>query len=356
MRKVLRVIGIIIAAIIVIAVIYVANIYLAYSRIDDYMKLSPTNNGAKEALAVGSEYEIVTQNIGFGAYTPDFTFFMDGGTESWAKSADSVRELINLGADKVGEVDPDFVLFQEVDIDSTRSYHIDEEAILADRFDGYSYVSAVNYHSAFLPYPIIKPHGFCNGELLTLSKYDITDSMRRSLEISNSFSKLLDLDRCYSVSRIPVDNGKELLIYNVHLSAYGSDAELKSSQVRQLMDDMLNEYNSGNYCVCGGDFNCDFTGTSLPLFNNGITEYKDWVYPFPEELIPDGIVRCRDYSCGEDRCTVRDCDLPYEEGNFTAIVDGFFVSDNVEVTYLENIQAGFEYSDHNPVTMRFVLQ
>ena len=43
------------------------------------------------------------------------------------------------------------------------------------------------------------------------------------------------------------------------------------------------------------------------------------------------------------------------EGNFTIIVDGFIVSDNVTVNFLENVQTGFRYSDHNPVLMRFTL-
>ena len=53
---------------------------------------------------------------------------------------------------------------------------------------------------------------------------------------------------------------------------------------------------------------------------------------------------------------MRNCDVPYKKGNFTLIVDGFMVSENVEVTYLENIQKDFVYSDHNPVVMKFRLK
>ena len=45
-----------------------------------------------------------------------------------------------------------------------------------------------------------------------------------------------------------------------------------------------------------------------------------------------------------------------KEGNFTIIVDGFIVSDNVTVTSLENVVTGFVYSDHNPVVMKFKLK
>ena len=37
--------------------------------------------------------------------------------------------------------------------------------------------------------------------------FPITSALRRSLPIETGFTKLLDLDRCYSVSRIPVDGG-----------------------------------------------------------------------------------------------------------------------------------------------------
>ena len=77
--------------------------------------------------------------------------------------------------------------------------------------------------------------------------------------------------------------------------------------------------------------------------------------PFPAEMLPEGLTRCDNYTDGKVEPTCRNCDIPYEEGNFTIIVDGFLVSDNVTATYLENVQTGFTYSDHNPVLMRFTL-
>ena len=48
-------------------------------------------------------------------------------------------------------------------------------------------------------------------------------------------------------------------------------------------------------------------------------------------------------------------DIPYEEGfTYHVAVDGFIVSDNVTAT-TENIDAGFVYSDHNPVKLIFTL-
>ena len=192
--------------------------------------------------------------------------------------------------------------------------------------------------------------------MLTLSKYKISSALRRSLPISESFSKFLDLDRCYSVSRIPVENGKELVLINVHLSAYGGSDEIRKAQMTMLFNEIKDDYEKGNYVVCGGDYNHDFTGTSTQKLNGGETVDFGWAQPFPDDLLPDCIVRADNYTDGKTEPTCRDCDVPYKEGNFTIIVDGFLVSKNVEITYLENVQTGFAYSDHNPVVMKFLLK
>ena len=54
--------------------------------------------------------------------------------------------------------------------------------------------------------------------------------------------KLVDLDRCYTVSRVPMENGRELILYAVHLSAYTSDGTIAIKQMEMLLDDMQAEY------------------------------------------------------------------------------------------------------------------
>lgn len=335
---------------------YLAYVLLSYSRIGDNQEIISLRTGEDSAVKLGESYTITTQNIGFGAYTQDFTFFMDGGTQSWADSEESVMECIEKAGDTVEGCNPDFILFQEVDFDSTRSYHINQREILENRFKGYSSAFAVNYDSAFLMYPFTEPHGASKAGILTLSRFNITSALRRSLPISESVSKFLDLDRCYSVSRVPVENGKELVIYNVHLSAYGGSDEIRTAQMTMLFNDMKAEYEKGNYCVCGGDFNHDFTGDSTQKLNGGQKVDFGWAQPFPTELLPDCISRCTNYKGESLVPTCRNCDVPYKEGNFTIIVDGFLVTDNVTAVSVENIKTDFVYSDHNPVVLEFKLK
>lgn len=355
-KTVIKVILCVLLALLIAVGGYLGYVLLSYSRIDDNQKITPIKTGEEGTVKLGESYTMVTQNIGFGAYTQDFTFFMDGGTQSWAESAQSVIECIEKAGETVEGYEPDFILFQEVDFDSTRSYHINQREILEKRFNNHSSAFAVNYDSAFLMYPFNQPHGASKAGILTLSRYNISSSLRRSLPISEGFSKFLDLDRCYSVSRIPVENGKELVVYNVHLSAYGGSDEIRTAQMTMLFNDMKAEYEKGNYCVCGGDFNHDFTGESTQKLNGGQKVDFGWAQPFPTNLLPSCINRCIDYKGESLVPTCRNCDIPYKEGNFTIIVDGFLVTDNVETVFVENIKTDFVYSDHNPVVLEFKLK
>lgn len=354
-KRILISAGAILGAIILIVGGYVIYVVASYSRIEDNLALTPEGSGSAE-IATGEEYTVVTQNLGFGAYTADFTFFMDGGKESRARSADSVKACVKAGAEKVKSFDPDFAFFQEVDTGSTRSFKIDEREIVKEYFGGFSSSFAVNYHSAYLFYPVFEPHGASNSGMLTFSKATIASATRRSLPISTGFSKFLDLDRCYSVSRVPVVGGKELVLVNVHLSAYGGSDEIRAAQMNMVLGEIQSEYDKGNYCVVGGDFNHDFTGDSTQKLNGGEEVDFGWAMPFPAEMMESypAAVRAVDYSDGL-KPTCRNCDVPYKKGNFTIIVDGFLTSKNVEVTYLDNVVTGFEYSDHNPVVMKFRL-
>ena len=354
-KKLIKPFIIVLGILIGIVLIYFIYIFATYNRIEDMQVLEISQESSLTDVQTNTTYTVLTQNLGFGAYTDDFTFFMDGGESSWAESKESVVECISKSAEYITSVNPDFILLQEIDINSTRSYYINQLDLLRNSFDGYQEVFAQNYHSAFLMYPFNEPHGFCNAGIATYSKAPITSSIRRKLKISTSFSKFLDLDRCYSVSRIPVSNGKELILYNVHLSAYGGSDEIRTSQMTMLFQDMKKEYDAGNYVLCGGDFNHDFTGNSTQMLNDMDDNAFGWAKPFPSELLPEGITRCIDYSNGETIATSRNCDIPYGPDCFTVILDGFLVSDNIKVSHLENVDHKFVYSDHNPVVMQFEL-
>lgn len=356
-KKMVKIFLVILLIIILIVGAYLVYLFVSYHRIEDNLKLSiddgaPANSGQ---VKVEEEYTIVTQNIGFGAYSDDYTFFMDGGKESRARSKTAVIENTEGLINDLSKLNADFILFQEVDLNSTRSFHINQYDLLREKYSQFDSVKSICYDSAYLFYPILEPHGKSLSSISTFSKYQIEASVRRSLPVSTNISKFFDLDRCYSVSSVSVENGKTLYIYNLHLSAYGGSQEIRDGQINMLIDDMSEKIGNGDYVICGGDFNHDFTGNSSQLLNNGQFDFG-WAQPFPIEKLPNDILICKNYDDGKLVPTTRNNDIPYEEGvSFVVIIDGFLVSPNVTLTELINVDNDFKYSDHNPVMMKFKL-
>ena len=385
-RKILKIIGSVLAVILLALAGYIIYLYASYHRIEDNLQLqvettrgtanettNETNNETTEAntLTTGKKYSALTYNIGFGAYTTDFSFFMDGGKSSWAKSKESVLETIQGAGELAASKDPDFAMIEEVDLNSTRSYHVNEYNILKDCFPDYYYVFAQNYDSAFLFYPFTQPHGSSKSGIGLFSRYPVTSALRRSFPVSTSFTKFFDLDRCYSISRVSVDNGKELVIFALHMSAYGNSDAIREGQIAMLAADMQKEYEAGNYVLCGGDFNHDLkasadeenpeTGKEDQSNSNSDREYESWAYPFPREELPEHFSFCLDQLSKEERSNLwnsaRNADMEYIPGEtYTVTLDGFIISDNIECLSYENINTGYSYSDHDPVYVEFKLK
>ena len=343
----------VLAAVLLVVISYLAYVLIDYHRLGD-MDLEVDRQVSQPAQA-GCEYHLLSYNIGFGAYEPDYGFFMDGGTESWAWSQERLTANVgNIGA-FLSQQNADLYLIQEVDRNSTRSYHVDEAALLREALPEYDGTWAQNYDSPFLMYPLRHPHGASVSGLMTLSAMTVDSARRVELPIENSLMKLVDLDRCYSVHRIPVAGGGELVLYNLHLSAYTSDGTIAMEQLKLLLDDMQREYAAGNWCVAGGDFNKDLLGDSSVYFGAAEQEYS-WAQPIPEGVFDSydvQLVAPLDENDPVPSC--RNADGPYHDGQYVLTVDGFLVTPNVTVGDAAVLDTGFAYSDHNPVKMTFTL-
>lgn len=342
---------------------YIVYMQAQYYRIEDHTVLEIENN-RDDLLKQGETYTAVTYNIGFGAYGPDYSFFMDTGemedgtttTGKYGKaiSKESVEANTKGAVQKLKELDADFLLLQEVDVDSDRSYHINQAEALKEAFPQYGNVFANNFHSAYLFYPLTDPHGAVEAGLLNLSRYRILQAERRSYPVDNSFiTKFTDLDRCFSVLRLEVEGGRELVMINSHMSAYDEGGRIRAEQLKLLNSVMEEEYSAGNYVIVGGDFNHALGEDVAEGFPSG-QKFPSWVSILTQEEMADGITMLRaDNELEVPTC--RGADIPYTKGvNFTTVVDGFLVSDNIRAT-AENIDTDFAYSDHNPVRLRFEL-
>ena len=140
-KTICKTLGLVLLALLILVVLYVVYVFASYHRIGD-QSLSVMHCSSRDAVPMedavetGAVYRVSSANAGFGAYSADYSFFMDGGRESRARSRQAVDENMRGIVAFVKGLSPDFALFQEVDTDGTRSWHIDETAYLSDAMTG----------------------------------------------------------------------------------------------------------------------------------------------------------------------------------------------------------------------------
>ncbi len=348
----------VLAFVIIVIVGYVSYVSIQYYRLEDELVLDVSNNNSLE-LGVSDEYFIVTYNVGFGAYNHEFSFFMDSGemltgekvagTMAKAASIDVVNTNTQGSINTIMNENPDFVFLQEVDINANRSYHVNQYSAFREALSSFASSIAINFHSAYLFYPFQDPIGKTDSGITTFSKYQIKESTRYQLPIDNSFpNRFFDLDRSIMVTKVKTNHDKDLVLINVHLSAYDEGGIIRALQLETLKTIMNEEKN--NFVIVGGDFNHDIA-SSLNLFTT-TQKVPEWVYVFPEENLPEGYRFASATNVG----TCRSTDMSYtKDVNYTVVIDGFIVNEYVTIKNVTNIDNDFVYSDHNPVKLTFGL-
>lgn len=328
-------------------------LFLVFATIDDYRPEEVTfyeNTNAADQLSDSAELDILIWNIGYAGLDASMDFFYDGGENMRPTEEGVLRNMEGISATLSDYSDYDFVMLQEVDKNSKRSYRLNEYDLIKAQFEDYHYSFGKNYNVAFVPIPLKEPMGKVESGLMTLSKYSPSRVERHSFPGNYSWPmKLFMLDRCFLVNRIGTKDGMEVVLVNTHNSAY-DDGSLRSQQMSFLKTFLLEEYQKGNYVIVGGDWNQSPHGfvPELPshLFDTINLTYVDKDYPDPDwtwafdPLVP----------------TNRRVGTPYDRANsLTTVIDYFLLSPNVHLEEVETIDLDFLYSDHQPVRVKVRL-
>lgn len=334
--------------IMLLVIIAAFGLFLGYMTVTDYDP-KPIESASIEGKGISipdstHEFSFMIWNIGYAGLGEKSDFFFDKGKgvrmdEATTKEyLDGITEYIKQSANT------DFILLQEVDIDSKRSWHTDQTKQLGAAIPNTVSSVAINYDSKFVPQPVTNPYGKCKGGLLSISKYQPTSATRIALTPDASWPVgLFMLDRCLLEWRFPY-NGKELVVYNLHLSAY-DDGTVKQSQMDTLKNVLLKEYAKGNYVIAGGDWNQAPPGYKTPL--EGVASIVQMNAPdvFPAE----------DWKWAFDTTTPtnRKLNEPYIAGQTGIdILDFFVLSPNIEILEVKGQDLGFKNSDHQPVKLK----
>ncbi|HOI86645.1 MAG TPA: hypothetical protein PLV51_02170 [Lentimicrobium sp.] len=346
-RIVLRLLAGIVAGIVILFALF-----LAVQTIAEYKPDEREYFDAKgEATAIPDTLTITSYNIGYCGLGAEMDFFYEGGTMDRP-----TRE--QTGVFKQGVLDrlqqfnsSDFILIQEIDTCSKRSWYVNQMQDLSRALETYVAFFALNY-KAWVPLPVAKPMGKVRAGQATFSRYNPSEVVRYAFSEGYSWPmSLFMLKRCYLVTRYKTSGGNELVLVNIHNSAFSDAAEIRKTELAELKQLMESEFAQGNFVIVGGDWNQNPLGfDTTGLLPNYLP--KVIVPPIPDDFLPDGWR----FAFDPLHSTNRDVDVPYTAGKTkTTLIDFFALSPNVALLNAETTATGFAEADHQPVTVRVAL-
>jgi len=348
-KRVFKVVGIVL--LVIAAAFLVFLLYLTFTefRPDDVEAVEIVGAGDRE-IAIEEQITVLTWNIGYGGLGKHQDFFMDGGGMVRPEEKRDVEQNLAGITEALQHMPADVYFIQEADVDSKRSYRIDEVQLLSGALGGAS-TFAHNYKCSYVPYPL-PTIGKVESGLQTVTNLAGTFGAQRvSLPVPFKWPvSLANLKRCLLVQRVPMQGtDKELVLVNLHLEAY-DDGEGKAAQTKVLMDFLAGEYEKGNYVIAGGDFNQQFPGTNFPAVN-----VEDWV---PGELEASMLPEGWSFAADVNTPSCRLLDKPFS-GSYADtqlyVIDGFILSPNVALEDVQGKEMQFEYADHQPVELTVTL-
>ncbi|SFB73357.1 endonuclease/exonuclease/phosphatase family protein [Butyrivibrio sp. YAB3001] len=359
MKKFVHVLG----AILLVLVFLVATL-VGYLTIDEYkpadVEIVEIEGKSSGTLSIDKPLTMMTWNLGYGALGDNADFFMDGGKMVYSADKNRVQENLKGIAKTIDAENPDIMLFQETDRNSSRSYFIDEldyikengnSAVLSSQ-DMY----ATNFNVSYVPLPI-PPIGRVHAGLITLSTLEVSEASR--LKLPSPFKwplSTINLKRCLLESRFPIEGSdKELVLINLHLEAY-DEGEGKIAQTNMLKNLLKEEIDKGNYVIAGGDFNQVFSNIDISAYPQLGVEWKPGKIDTSDfdsslQFVTDATLP----TCRSLDKSLADASLKDPEHFQYYVLDGFIVSSNIQIYAVTTIDTQFKFSDHNPVKMSFKL-
>ena len=165
MKKAMKLIGAILLALILLIIGFFGVLSAVEYRPEVVMELTANGNGS-ETLdadllnpagegASPQQLTFLSWNIGYSGLGSSADFFMDGGKGVRTQTKEQVQQNLGAFASELETVNPDFVLLQEVDRNSTRSYHVNGADFLSSRMSDYQNTFANNFKVLYQKIKII---------------------------------------------------------------------------------------------------------------------------------------------------------------------------------------------------------
>lgn len=326
--------------------------YSMYTFYDPPKELVLDQSTTPDTIPCDSALSVLSWNIGYAGLGDDMDFFYDGG-----KKVRGSKERTMLNMDSIShflqkQSATPFILLQELDIKSKRSYYINQQDILIGHFARHAAL-APNYAVEFVPIPVASPMGKVHSGVLSLSLPQPASSTRYAYPGMFDWPvRLFNLRRCMLVSKYPTGNGKKLVLINSHLSAF-DDGSLKKQEMEFLRNFVKDEYVQGNYVIVGGDWNQCPPDFQLTKFGDNYQSDSFILSNIAPDFMPAGWKWAYEAESPTNRYLN---EVYHPEKTFKCLIDFFLVSPNVEVIQNKTFDLNFRNADHNPVWMQFKLR
>lgn len=363
LRTPLKILGWLLAAFL----LYVGAV-LAYGTLTDWRPegtetLALYQEAAAAEVPDSTRLSLLTWNVGYGGIGGEDFFFYNQPSGFWWTKPGTVRPSrerveANVAGQEltVKNTQVDLLLLQEVDTAARRSYHTNQLARAAAARPGYAVQFAPNFINGRVPIPILQPwdaYGDVVSGLVSLSRYQPIAGQR--VQLPGEFgwpTKLYQLDRCLLRQVFRVAEGRELVVYNLHLSAYDKGGALRRQQMNHLRELALADYEAGRYVIAGGDWNQHPPGWNFFSLNPTV-ERIERPLTVAYDFMPPGWK----YAYDPATPTVRDSAEPYDDHRTrVAVIDFFLLSPNVRIGAVRGLAQAFSFSDHQPVYLEVELE
>lgn len=337
-----------------ISLLVIIDMFIGYLSIKEYKPNEVEQvavTSGNQSLQLNNDISLLTLNIGYAGLSSQEDFFMDGGKNVQPKTKQLVEDNLTGITNMLKDHPSTIYLLQEVDLDSKRSYHINQVDALEKSLNtsaSFSY----NFNVPYVPFPL-PPIGKVQSGIATLTDLKMDEAKR--IALPNPFSwpvRMANLKRALLETRFPINGSdKELVVFNLHLDAY-DNGQGKIDQSKLLNKVLKQEFDKGNYVIAGGDFNQVFEG-SQTFPNTGQEGWK------PGHIKKSDIPSHFTFSYDDTYPSVRVLNHAFTGDYDTSqvyVIDGFIVSDNITIKQTKSFDYQFRYTDHHPVQITIQLQ
>ena len=153
MKMILKLLIVCILCLLTVGILYFAVIFI-YSFITEFKPSQiediAVDKSGIQTVPTEKEFSLLTWNTGYGGLGKEMDFFYEGGRmvrpdESLSKHY--IQGIIGI-LEKQDSLD--FILLQEVDFNSKRSYYTDQSLMISTVLADYNILPAINYFSKYI--------------------------------------------------------------------------------------------------------------------------------------------------------------------------------------------------------------